>query len=134
MGKSTDIPNTVSIQLLGGAVNYSGAGTVTGDPFDARNAVGRVVLMLTVGNRGGSSPTLDVTIEQSADGSTGWTAVPGGAFAQITGTEGFEKLPLDVDQLQPFFRFVSVVGGSGGVTWTAFIHSVAGTNLLPPPV
>ena len=130
MGKSLNVDTQCLTGLLGGEVNYSGTGTTFGDPFDIANGQGNAVLMLAVGNRSGTSPTLDVNIQESDDGSTGWTDT-GIAFAQITGTSGFEKVTLNLDQTKRFIRFKTVIGGSAGVTWTAFITAVAGVRKLP---
>lgn len=43
-----------------------------------------MLFFITCGAVSGTSPTLDVKIQESADGSTGWTDVTSGAFTQLT--------------------------------------------------
>lgn len=57
----------------------------------------------------GTTPTLDVTVEQSANGSSGWAAIAGSALTQITAVGhrvGF------VSPTQPYVRVVATIGGT----------------------
>lgn len=74
-------------------------------------------LTLNVTASGGTTPTLDVDIETSADG-TSWSTVD--SFAQATGT-GSQRLV--VSSLDRFVRANWSIGGGGGQTFT---FSVAG--------
>lgn len=59
-----------------------GAATVTGGPVANSGAAGVVVLMVHVSAVGGT-PTLDVSLEESNDGSS-WTALAGSSITQLT--------------------------------------------------
>ena len=59
-----------------------GAGTVTSGPIAAAGAAAYVLLLVHVSAIGGT-PTLNTSLEQSANGSTGWTAVAGSSAAQL---------------------------------------------------
>lgn len=57
--------------------------------------------------------TLDVKLQHSADGSTGWTDITGGAFAQVTDAgAAFETLTIDIDGLDGYIRAVDTVAGT----------------------
>jgi hypothetical protein len=60
-------------------------GTVTGGTVAGSGAAGFVVLLVHCTAATGTGPTLDVSLEESADGSTGWTAVTASAITQLAG-------------------------------------------------
>jgi hypothetical protein len=99
-------------KLATGLVNLANAaGTRNGDAID-RLSYGNAqscVLISSAGAATGTpdSGTLDVKIQSSADGSTGWTEVTGGAFAQKTTITALDR-ELDVD-LGPAHRYVRIV-------------------------
>jgi hypothetical protein len=60
-----------------------GAGTVTSGPVAAAGVAAFVMTGVHVSAIGGT-PTLNGGLEESDNGSSGWTAVPGGTFAQLS--------------------------------------------------
>lgn len=62
-----------------------GAGTVTSGPVAAAGEAAYVLTGVHVSAISGT-PTLNGGIEESDNGTSGWTAVPGGAFAQLSAT------------------------------------------------
>lgn len=92
--------------------------TVTGNGVDFQDCGPEVLAILNVGDFTGTSPTLDVTLEESDDDST-YTAVESdnqedNAFAQMDGDED-----NTVTLLQSFTRskrYVRAVGTIGGTT------------------
>jgi hypothetical protein len=58
-------------------------GTFTAGPVATPGAAGDVVLLVHCTAATGTTPTLDVSLEESADG-TSWSAVAGSAAAQLT--------------------------------------------------
>ena len=95
-----------------------------------RNRAFRGILRVG-GDVTGATPTLNVTIEQSANGTTGWAAIPGAAFAQVIdemvgyvgGTTpryevpGEDPLSLTFTPTQDYVRAVLTVGGTGSPTF-----------------
>ena len=73
---------------------------------------------------GGSSPTLDVTIEESADNSS-FAAVASGAvaFTQVTGTASAQKVALNKDDAKRYVRIKYTIGGSSP-TFTFSVNAV----------
>lgn len=89
----------------------TGNGTVVEETGRRRTAS----LSLTVSARSGTSPTLDLTVQTSRDGSTWYTA---GTFAQATAT-GTERKTFALDR---YVRVRWVLGG----TSPSFTFSVDG--------
>jgi hypothetical protein len=65
----------------GGLAANQGVGTVNGAAIDMLE-YGALVVALNVG-AAGAGGTLDVNVQESADGSTGWANIAGAAFTQI---------------------------------------------------
>lgn len=63
---------------------------------------------LAVSAHAGTTPTLDVKIQTSNDGSTGWTDA--GSFAQVTTTDSTTRKV--VTGLDRFVRVVATIGGT----------------------
>jgi hypothetical protein len=60
-----------------------GAGTVTSGAISAAGVSAYVLLMVHVSAIGGT-PTLNASLEVSANGSSGWAAVPGSGIPQLS--------------------------------------------------
>ena len=116
----------VLVNVLPTAARTSTANGTAVNLNTANMLEGEAVLVLDSAAGGGTTPTLDVTIEHSVDGSTGWTAVPGAAFAQVTAAASRQKMSLRVNELRQFVRAVSTITG----TSPTFTFSV---NLLALP-
>ena len=82
------------------------------------------IATLNVVMNSGTNPTIDVKIQDSADGTTGWadftpveiyangdTTVTTAKFAQVT-TDGISKMDVDLSAAKRYIRFVKTVGGS----------------------
>jgi|ERR1041384_1089609 hypothetical protein len=85
------------------------ASTVNSGAVAAPAEGGPMIVGAHITTAGGTTPTLDVTVEQSANGSTGWATVTGSALAQITAAGnrvGF------VAPTQPYVRIVATIGGT----------------------
>lgn len=59
------------------------AGTYISGPVAAAGQAADVLLTVHCTAATGTTPTLDASLEESADGTT-WTAIPGSAIAQLT--------------------------------------------------
>lgn len=66
------------------------------------------ICVLSIGAASGTTPTLDVKIQDSADNSS-WADVSGAAFAQKTAAAFAE---LNVGQTRRYIRAVGTVGGT----------------------
>ncbi len=86
-----------------------GAGSVSSGPVDQSGGAGIVMALVACTAATGTTPTLNVAIEQSANGSTGWAAVTGGAAAQLTGAGSAVAVAIPT---QPYVRVTATVGGT----------------------
>lgn len=75
------------LRLVEGDVALSsaarGTGTVTSGPIASPGTANDVLLAVHCTASSGTSPTLNVSLEESSDGST-WTAVTGSGIAQLS--------------------------------------------------
>lgn len=101
----------------GGATSGSAIATVTGPAFDIKG-MEEVLAVVNVGVVGAG--TLDVTIEDSANGTTGWSALTGAVFTQIVNADDNKtyvgRIVTNKDNAHPtqpgpkqFLRFSGVV-------------------------
>jgi hypothetical protein len=93
---------------LASAVTVTATGALAGSTVELGDlAVLR--LNLTAASIGGTSPSITVTVETSADGSTGWTSV--GAFTAVTANGTQRKVLAGLDR---FVRLnATAVTGAG---------------------
>lgn len=114
----------MSFRAVIGDVPLSGvlsAGANTSSPVSAPGGAADVLVMVHVSAVSGTSPTLNVTLEQSADGSSGWTAVTGGVVAQLTAAgSGMANAAVT----QSYIRVVATVGGTATPTVTGRVALV----------
>lgn len=103
------IKNVIHAAILACA-NVSASANGTG--IDVSDFVGGVKFTLDSGAGTGTTPTLDVKLQESDDNST-WTDVTGGAFTQVTDAgASFETLTLSADGLKKYVRGVDAVTGT----------------------
>lgn len=99
------------------------AATANGTGVDISNYQGNAAVILDAGAAtAGSSPTLNVKLQSSADNSTGWTDVTGGAFTQVTTVAGVQKLVIQPRNLNKYLRAVSTIGGTSSPAFPAAVH------------
>jgi len=98
------------------AASASQASTVTGAAADLLDYEGPVAI---VQNHGTGTGTLDGKIQDSADGSTGWTDVTGATFTQATTTASCQTIALQSKQVRRYIRYVgTIVTGPQNVSVT----------------
>lgn len=103
------IKNLVLLAIAACAkVTASGNGT----GVDVSDYVGDVKFTLDSSAGGGTTPTLDVKLQESDDDAT-YTDVTGGAFTQVTDAgPAFQSLTINVDGLKKYVRAVDTVTGT----------------------
>lgn len=85
------------------------AANVNSGPVSAPQEGGPMLVCAHITAATGTTPTLDITVEQSANGTSGWAAITGGSLSQITAAGnrvGF------VCPTQPYVRVVATIGGT----------------------
>ena len=106
------------------ALSLSPADSVTatenGTGVDLQNYIVSLAILLDCEAGSGSSPTLDIKIQDSADNST-WADVSGATFTQVTDSAlAFETISLDVRSVDRYIRTVATLAGSSPV----FVYGV----------
>ena len=97
-----------------------------GAAFDLHDYDGRFIVAFSTSAGGGTTPTLDVKIQDSTDGSTGWADVSGAAFTQVTdAADSTQSLTLDTDAVKVYIRVVTTITG----TSPTFDMAVVGVGL-----
>jgi len=85
-----------------------GAGTFTSGPIANAGEAGDVVLLVHCTAATGTTPTLNVSLEESTDAAT-WTAVTGSGAAQLTAAG---NAVANASPTKPFVRVSAVVAGT----------------------
>ncbi len=115
---------TRPIEVLAALARTAGSTSTSID----RNSHGRAqtfTFLLSVGLVSGTAPSLGIAIEHSDDGSTGWTAITGGAFTATTAA-AFKE--LTVRGTKRFLRAVITMTGTTP-SFTMALICVAGDPL-----
>ena len=86
--------------------------TVTSAAIDLKEYDGDVSLILTSAAGTGSSPTLDVKVQDSdASGGT-YGDLSGAAFTQVTDSVSMQVITFSKDEAKRYIKIVQTVGGS----------------------
>lgn len=90
------------------------AATATGTGVDISACRGSIAVVLDAA-AASAGDTLDVTLEHSDSLGSGYTAVAGGAFTQVTSAAASQqKIALNADELKKYLRAVATIAGNGG--------------------
>jgi hypothetical protein len=101
------------------AVTATGNGT----GVDLEEIDGEIAVMIDVANVAGTLPTMDLTLEDSADNIT-FGAVTGGAFTQVTTVASAQKISLNSDELKRYLRVVKTIGGTSTPQYLISVKAV----------
>lgn len=85
--------------------------TVNGVSLDTRDYEGDILALLHSAPGGGTSPTLDVKIQDSADDAT-FADVTGYTFSQITTMASAQKLTVDKRNVRRYVRMAATITGT----------------------
>lgn len=108
------------------------AGTVNGVSVDRKNFMSCLLCAFSGAASGSpSAQTVDLKLQESADGSTGWTDIAGASVTQITADDGEAKTEVDLSGAERYIRAVAEVAFTGG---TSPAVPVAGVITLGGPV
>jgi hypothetical protein len=89
-------------QTITTTANGSAADMITGD--------GLCFAIQQVGAVSGTSPTMAGKIQESADGSTGWSDISGATFTQVTASSNYQAIAFE--RTKRYLRYVGTVGGT----------------------
>lgn len=108
------LPSLTPISLVP-ARQRSGTGTTNGTGVDVSNLEGAAIAILDVTAESGTSPTLDVKLQECDTQGGTYTDVVGGAFTQVTTVSGLQKLAVDITMTKKFLRAAGTAGGTSPV-------------------
>lgn len=92
-------PSAARIETVAGATKFIGVGKRTADAY------------LDVTAYSGTTPTLDVKLQDSVDGGTTWVDIDGGAFTQKTAT-GQQYIVVLLRRAASAIRAYATIGGT----------------------
>lgn len=110
------------------------AGAINGAAVDTEG-FGDAVAIVTVGATTGTptSFTVDGKVQESADGSTGWTDVTGAVITAVTVASKTAEIAIDTDKKALSKRYIRLVVTPAFVGGTAPTIGVAGVVVLGKP-
>ena len=85
--------------------------TGNGSGVDMLNYAGKAKIIVISSAGTGTSPTLDLKIQASADNST-WADVSGATFTQIVDAATVEAIGVDLNSAARYLRVVKTAGGT----------------------
>lgn len=83
-----------------------------GAAIDLQQYVGDVKVVLSTSAGGGTSPTLDVKLQESDTSGGTYTDIAGAAFAQVTAAALTTALTVNADSAKRYIRAVTTIGGT----------------------
>lgn len=103
-----------ALTLLSVAAEAQVTANGNGSAVDLNDYEGEVAVVLNAKRSGAdANETLDVKLQDSDDGSTGWADIASAAFTQVTGaTASAQKIALKSDSCKRYIRAVDTVGGT----------------------
>ncbi len=130
----TDIGSYIKL-VAGVSPRAAVAGAVNGDTID-RQGFDSCVIHARSGAVTGAptAQTYDLKLQESSDGSTGWTDVVGAAITQITAVDASQEKGVNLLGCKRYIRVVATVGFTGGTSPTLQIASavaLGGATELP---
>lgn len=100
------------LQLFSCVATAAVTSTATSAAIDLKEYDGDVSLILTSAAGTGSSPTLDVKVQDSdASGGT-YSDLSGAAFTQVTDSASMQVITFSKDEAKRYIKIVQTVGGS----------------------
>lgn len=107
------------------------AATANGTGVDIKDYVGSLQLLLDAGAAtAGTSPTLDVKIQDSDDNSS-YADVTGKAFTQVTTVASRQQMVIDTNAVRRYIRAVVTVGGTNSPSFPASLQGVGIKQVFP---
>jgi len=112
MGIMQDLVKATPLTLLP-ALSRSADANGTG--VDVSLLEGMAIAILEAANVSGTTPTLDVKLQESDTSGGTYTDIAGAVFTQVTTVAGIQKIAVEIQQTKKFVRAVFDVGGTSPV-------------------
>lgn len=87
------------------------AASANGTGVDVKDFIGNLQILLDAGAGTGTTPTLDIKLQDSPDNTT-FADLAGKAFTQVTTVASRQQMVLDTNACNRYVRAVATVGGT----------------------
>ena len=113
--------NLEKLEISAAVASASVSATATSSAIDLKDFDGDVLLVLNCAAGTGSSPTLDVKVQDSDETGGTYGDLSGAAFTQVTTSASLQTLEVNKDECKRFIKLVQTVGGSSPV----FVYGIS---------
>ncbi|MFA4871380.1 MAG: hypothetical protein WC623_24490 [Pedobacter sp.] len=110
--KILDLHNEVSVASLYAGTALLAASPISGTGVDIRDYQGVLKVILDSGAGGGTTPTLDAKLQDSANNTT-FADITGKAFTQVTTAVSLQSLAIDTRAVRRYLRIYITITGTG---------------------
>jgi len=99
---------------------------MTGVAVDIKDYIGRGKLLLAAAApTAGTTPTLDVKLQESDDQYSGFADISGATFTQLTTAGATQEKPFLIDSRKRWIRAIPTLGGSAGPAYPLALYLLA---------
>ena len=113
--------NLEKLDVTAAVASASATATATSSAIDLKEFDGDVILVLNCAAGTGSSPTLDIKVQDSDETGGTYGDLSGAAFTQVTTSASLQTLEVNKDECKRFIKIVQTVGGSSPV----FVYGIS---------
>ena len=113
--------NLEKLEISAAVASASVTATATSSAIDLKEFDGDVLLVLNCAAGTGSSPTLDIKVQDSDETGGTYGDLSGAAFTQVTDSASVQTLEVNKDECKRFIKIVQTVGGSSPV----FVYGIS---------
>ncbi len=113
--------NLEKLDITAAVASASVTATATSSAIDLKEFDGDVLLVLNCAAGTGSSPTLDIKVQDSDETGGTYGDLSGAAFTQVTDSASLQTLEVNKDECKRFIKIVQTVGGSSPV----FVYGIS---------
>ena len=104
--------NLDKLTVTAGVATAAVTSTATSSAIDLLEFDGDILLVLDSAAGTGSSPTLDIKIQDSDASSGTYGDLSGATFTQVTGSASMQTLVINKDSAERYIKIVQTIGGS----------------------
>jgi hypothetical protein len=109
--------------------NDSRTASANGTGFDLEGSNGAegeaIIILASDAASAGSSPTLDVKLQESADNSS-FSDISGATFTQVTDAASSQKISINTNDVKRYLRAVGTIGGTSSPAFTYAVELIYG--------
>ena len=113
--------NLEKLDITAAVASASVTATATSSAIDLKEFDGDVLLVLNCAAGTGSSPTLDIKVQDSDETGGTYADLSGATFTQVTDAASVQTLEVNKDECKRFIKIVQTVGGSSPV----FVYGIS---------